>query len=234
MVGRICSPPVLVLLFCLGVPEVAQCGYMFTVGPFQAPTNLTIWFTDAMAGRLGDPVFDGLLELGLPVTRTTTSPFIFDHSVRVNPPAKKLSWNDVFFPGLALTDVTASSVSIPVLFSATDVANIFLVVNASEWIANSGSFSPGEIYTGFVNGRNPLLPGFLIGFSNDPNLTIEGAFSVNTLSGQVGFAGATPFGNAEGSLVASAAITLATPEPTSFSLLCGVAALAGLSRRYFR
>lgn len=202
-------------------PALSQA-YTFTVD--GNGTAIKIWFTDGFGNRLGEPLFDGVLNAGESVSRTTNAAGVHDHSV-VEQRANALAWNDVFYQGSSLAAVTGGPAVIPTLFdsdrSGAGISNIYYVVDVRAWNAGAGSFAPGQTYTGFSNGRHPQLPGFIVGYSSEPGLTIEQAFSTNTQTGVVEFRGAIPFGSRDGALGVSSRIVTNVPEPGAAGLLLG-------------
>ena len=210
-------------LIALNLAENARAGYMFTIGPFNKDYNVAVWFTTG-GTRIGDPLFEGLLPAGTSIPRSTKDANIDDHSTKITAVgATKVSWNDTFFQNSPLVAVTTPTV-VPFLDSEANGVNVFFIINASQWIAGGGSFSPGETYSDFNNGTNPLLPGFTVGYSTNSNLSIEDAFTINTATGSVSFNQALPLGSAQGSLTAAGQMALAVPEPRSVVLL-GIGAL---------
>lgn len=211
--------------------------YEFTVdgnGSF-----VTIWFTDGLGNRTGDPLFEGVLKEGESVKRTTNNPIIQDHSVKERQDNGIIfAWADVFLagsPGITALDVTAMTPLLRDVDATGGLLNIFYTIDLSGWIGGGGSFSSadiGQVYSDFVGGVSPSLPGFTVGYSTDPTLTIEDAFNIDTLSGSVVFQDALPFNSSTlGSLTATTKQTVApAPAPAPLPIFA-VGAAFGFSRQ---
>ena len=167
---------------------------------------------------MGDPLFEGVLKSGQSVTRKTNSPEVFDHSVKETKlKAGNAAWNDAFFGDAALAKTTFDPTAVPLLFdvdSQGGLTNIFYAINVPEWTESGGSFVVGEVYGGFsADGTHPDLPGITVGYSTDPDLTIEEAFSIDFETGEVTFLGASPFDGEQGSLVAQSSMMVGAEPP---------------------
>jgi len=220
-----------ILAGALAAPALAD--YSFKVDGNGKP--IKIWWTDDKGNRIGDPLYEGTLQVGEQVGRSTTSPSVYDHSLKeTDATSGRVGFNDVHWGAtpLAITNIQGP-ITIPTLFDydpAGGNVSVFYVVDLSVWAASGGVHVPGLQYSGFLpNGTHPLLPGYTVGWSNDPNMVIEDAFSMDFLTGEVGFAGAQPFHAGMGSLVTSSSIT-ATPAPGTFVLL-GAGAMLSMRRR---
>ena len=215
----------------LGMLLQSTCSAAYTFTFDGDGNSWEIGFTDGLGGRLGMPLFSGVLPVGFSVTRTTNNATVEDHyAVQIKP--LKVSSADFFFSGAtALANVVAPTTFLPVLSSDDPALSIYAAVDVTKWIAGGGVFAPGRVYSGFTNGTNPLLPGFTVGFATTP-IDFTTAFNLNTLTGAVTFNQAQPFTSSQGSLVTDTRMIAAVPEPSSWvTIIAGFAALLGYGCR---
>jgi hypothetical protein len=196
------------LLAAAAGPALAQYGFTADGNG----THIKIWWTDQRGNRIGDPVYDGVLQSGESVTRNTRSPDVYDHSLQELASANAAINDVIAGNGLPLETSGLPPTDAPTLFDrdpAGGLSNIFYVINASQWIAGGGHSHVGQVIGGFApNGTNPALPGITVAYSPIPNLPLEQALRVDPVTGQVLFMAAQPFGPEQGTLTVSSTMHL--------------------------
>lgn len=175
-------------------------------------TEIKIWWTDSRGNRIGDPLYEGTLLTGETVRRSTTSAEVFDHSLKEIKNAS-VGFSDLHWGNVALAELSIEeSVSLPTLVDldpAGGLVHVFFIIDGRQYVLGGGHYQPGRIYEGFnPDGTHPELPGYIVGWSNNPEMTIEEAFHIDFETGVVLFQGAQPFHAGMGPLMTNSRLTV--------------------------